>query len=416
MPVMKKLTVGGTTYDTVGEASVNAVVSSGTKIATVTIDGTATDLYAPGGSTVTVTQSLSSGTQVGSISVDGTSTALYAPTPPTASTTAPSMDGTASYGSGTSYARSNHVHPTDTSRAASSHTHGSISNAGAITSDTTVASGDKLVITDSSDSSKLKRSGIAFGSSTSTFLRNDGTWAEPSGGGGSGGGAGTWYGTCRTVAAIGNKDVTCDSGFSLETGTILCVTFENTNLYEPNTFPMALSVNNGGFVSVYVRGISTIAIPWEAGDTLTFVYDGSHWRFLSTDNPLALLPSASVLSRGVVKVGSGLDISADGTLSVATQGAHSLTIVGSASIGGHCVSVSTDGTYATGSYETSAMADDTVTVVYYNHWSPTIIRVDTGVEITATLLRKEYVGAAYCGIYEFTMPDSDVTLDCWYDD
>lgn len=37
---------------------------------------------------------------------------------PTASTTNPSMDGTASYGSGTTYARSNHVHPTDTSRQA----------------------------------------------------------------------------------------------------------------------------------------------------------------------------------------------------------------------------------------------------------------------------------------------------------
>lgn len=42
---------------------------------------------------------------------------LNKPTIPTASTTNPSMDGTASYGSGTSYARSNHVHPTDTSRA-----------------------------------------------------------------------------------------------------------------------------------------------------------------------------------------------------------------------------------------------------------------------------------------------------------
>ena len=86
-------------------------------------DGTGIRLWtgaepSSGGSTVSVTQSLSSGTQVASISVDGTATALYAPTPPTASTTAPSMDGTASYGSGTSYARSNHVHPTDTSRQA----------------------------------------------------------------------------------------------------------------------------------------------------------------------------------------------------------------------------------------------------------------------------------------------------------
>lgn len=36
---------------------------------------------------------------------------------PSASTTNPSMDGSASYGTGTDYARANHVHPTDTSRA-----------------------------------------------------------------------------------------------------------------------------------------------------------------------------------------------------------------------------------------------------------------------------------------------------------
>ena len=135
-----------------------------------------------GGSTVTVTQSLSSGTQVASISVDGTATALYAPTPPTASTTTPSMDGTASYGSGTSYARADHVHPTDTSRAASSHAHGNITSGGDITSTApTVASGDKLIINDES-ASKITN-GPAFGSSTTTFLRNDGTWAEPSSGG-----------------------------------------------------------------------------------------------------------------------------------------------------------------------------------------------------------------------------------------
>ena len=39
------------------------------------------------------------------------------PSVPSASTTTPSMDGTASYGSGTTWARADHVHPTDTSRA-----------------------------------------------------------------------------------------------------------------------------------------------------------------------------------------------------------------------------------------------------------------------------------------------------------
>lgn len=219
MPVMRHLNVGGTTYDTVGEASVTQVQSSGTKIATVSIDGTSTDIYAPsGGSSVEP------------------------------ATAAPAMDGTAAVGTSAKYAREDHVHPTDTSRlsgvtldtsadtyvvpvangvatidigdglkvsdsnnkatisaktgttsgtvatgdhthsgyASSTHYHGSITSVGAITSDTTAESGDKLVIVDANDVNKLKRSNIALGTSTSTFLRNDGTWATPSGGGGGG--------------------------------------------------------------------------------------------------------------------------------------------------------------------------------------------------------------------------------------
>ena len=90
MPIMKRLTVDGVNYDTVGEASVTQVQTSGTKIATVTIDGTATDLYAPEGG--------GSG--------------------PEPSSTTPSMDGTAAVGTATTYARADHVHPTDTSRQA----------------------------------------------------------------------------------------------------------------------------------------------------------------------------------------------------------------------------------------------------------------------------------------------------------
>ena len=55
-----------------------------------------------------------------------------------------------------------------------------------ISTDATIASGDKLVIRDSSDSNKMRSSSISFGTSTSTYLRNDGTWGTPSGGGGGG--------------------------------------------------------------------------------------------------------------------------------------------------------------------------------------------------------------------------------------
>ena len=69
---------GGSTVE------VTPVLESGTKIATVTIDGTGTDLYAPegGGSDVTVTPIQTTGTKIATIGVDGTNTDLYAPSQP----------------------------------------------------------------------------------------------------------------------------------------------------------------------------------------------------------------------------------------------------------------------------------------------------------------------------------------------
>ena len=60
-----------------------------------------------------------------------------------------------------------------------SHVHGDISNAGAITSAViTPATGDAIILSDSSATDVLKR-GISIGTSTTTFLRNDGTWGTP---------------------------------------------------------------------------------------------------------------------------------------------------------------------------------------------------------------------------------------------
>ena len=63
-------------------------------------------------------------------------------------------------------------------KAESSHTHGNIQNGGTLqTNDITIANGDKLVVTDSSDSSKVARASIAFDGSTATkALTQKGTW------------------------------------------------------------------------------------------------------------------------------------------------------------------------------------------------------------------------------------------------
>ena len=62
--------------------------------------------------------------------------------------------------------------------AASSHTHGNIQNGGTLqTTDVAIANGDKLVVTDSSDSNKVARTSIAFDGSTATkALTQKGTW------------------------------------------------------------------------------------------------------------------------------------------------------------------------------------------------------------------------------------------------
>lgn len=63
--------------------------------------------------------------------------------------------------------------------AVGNHSHGNITNGGDITATATIASGDRLVINDES-ASKVTNSSITFGTSTTTFLSNKGTWETPS--------------------------------------------------------------------------------------------------------------------------------------------------------------------------------------------------------------------------------------------
>lgn len=59
------------------------------------------------------------------------------------------------------------------------HVHGNISRDGKVSQTATIASGDKLLIADSSNNDTVIGSAITFGTSTTTFLSNKGTWATP---------------------------------------------------------------------------------------------------------------------------------------------------------------------------------------------------------------------------------------------
>ena len=77
-----------------------------------------------------------------------------------------------------SAAKSVNITPSGIGAAANSHTHGNITNAGALqTNDITIASGDKLVVTDYNNNGKVARSSVSFdGSTTTKALTQKGTW------------------------------------------------------------------------------------------------------------------------------------------------------------------------------------------------------------------------------------------------
>lgn len=107
-----------------------------------------------------------------------TSTALdYIKNKPTLGTASAKDVPTSGNASTTQVVMGNDTRLTD-ARTPTSHTHGNIQNGGTLqTNDITIASGDKLIVTDSSDSSKIARASISFDGSTATkCLTQKGTW------------------------------------------------------------------------------------------------------------------------------------------------------------------------------------------------------------------------------------------------
>lgn len=117
------------------------------------------------------------------------------------------------------------------SRTPTSHTHGNIQNTGALqTTDVAIASGDKLVVTDSSDSNKVARTSLSFdGSTTTKFLSQKGTWETPTGGG-NGDVTGPSSATANNVATFADATgkVIKDSGYSIEKSVPSTAVFTDT--------------------------------------------------------------------------------------------------------------------------------------------------------------------------------------------
>ena len=171
----------------------------------------------------------------------------------------------------------------------SSHTHGNLTSDGKLqTTDVTIANGDKLVITDNSNSNKVARTSVSFdGSTTTQALSKKGTWENFLK-------TQVYLGTCSTSANTYVKEATVDT-FPLDsnnkplTGTVVGIKFSNTNTYATSGNTYQLNVNNTGNYPMYYNNAelatSTTANTLVAGykNRYTFyMFNGTQWVFLFT--------------------------------------------------------------------------------------------------------------------------------------
>ena len=263
-------------------------LSSGTKIGTININGTSTDIYAPtpegGGSTVTYTPTVTSGVQLGTIVIDGVSKVIYAPEDAGSDVT-----WSATQTSGTKIGTLN-VDGTDYVLYAPTPT--TYSNA------TTTQSG----LMSSTDKSKLD--GIRAGADSVE-----------------------WSGALSTGTNIGTLKIN-DSSYNLYAPTA----------GEPVTYNQATSTTLGlvkiGYpesgknypVELNSSGQMFVNVPWTDTNTTyenaTTTTDGlmSSEDKTKLDSIPSNLPIASATTLGGIKIGDGLEVETDGTVNVTEGG------------------------------------------------------------------------------------------------
>lgn len=165
------------------------------------------------------------------------------------STITPSMDGTATIGTATAYARADHVHPTDTSRASVVHTHvatditsGILSQARGGTGNSSFEAAMDTIFTNleedtGDDTEQVLTHTYEQGFNIvplSDLFSYDGD---------------SYYCTSSTTAANAAKTVACSVSYELKSGNTITILFSTANIAAAPT----LNINSTGAKSVYVN-------------------------------------------------------------------------------------------------------------------------------------------------------------------
>ena len=180
------------------------------------------------------------------------------------STTAPKANGTAAAGSASTVARSDHVHPLQTTVSG---------NAGSAT---------KLATARTID-------GVSFNGTANI----------------------THFGTCSTAAGTAAKTVSC-SGFTLATGAVITVKFSATNTAANPT----LNVNSTGAKAIMYRGSAISAGYLAANRVYTFVYDGTDYELIGDINTdtNTTYSTGTATTAGLTRLYTGTGQNTNGTM------------------------------------------------------------------------------------------------------
>ena len=143
------------------------------------------------------------------------------------------------------------------SRTPTSHTHGNIQNGGTLqTNDITIANGDKLVVTDSSDSSKVARTSISFdGSTTTKCLTQKGTWAS-------------FTNNSGTITGITMNGSSVGTSGTVDLGTVVTDTSDKMDKANP-TGTGAISINRKANTTVGLNSVAMGSVTTASGDFST---------------------------------------------------------------------------------------------------------------------------------------------------
>ena len=133
---------------------------------------------------------------------------------------------------------------TSTVAAAGDHGHGNILTGGTITAAAvTAANTDYILISDASNSGKIEKS-IAIGTGTTTYLRNDGTWASP---------PDTNTDTLQSISNIATAGTYYPS-FVSTTGAVVGYVAQDKLTFNPSTGTLTTTYLSGALIS----GVTTV--------------------------------------------------------------------------------------------------------------------------------------------------------------